>query len=276
MTPDIVEVNSAVTRRDVVRAGAIGVGTIALTGMPIALSVTARNAIAQAGANASLQLVAKIEYLQAAFYSLGLSAFSAGAQAFTAGEATAIQQVAKHENAHVTLVKSVLGSAAPAQPVAASYDFTGGSGTKTGPFPASLTTKTEFLKVAQLLEDAGVRAYKGILTSFGSDKVNLATVAGIHQVEARHAAIIRRLRNQQAWIAGAAFDAGFTGAAATPGTQASVALKVYGTAAPDPLVAITSEDNRVQGSIVNQNAESFDEPLAAADVMAFAALFGVS
>jgi hypothetical protein len=276
MTRDIVEINAAVTRRDAVRAGATGVGAIALLTMPIALSATARNAMAQAGANASLQLVAKIEYLQAAFYSLGLTAFSTGAQAFTAGESTAIQQIAKHENAHVPLIKSILGSAAPPQPAPASYDFTAGSGTKTGPFPASLTTKTEFLKVAQLLEDAGVRAYKGILTSFGSDKGNLATVAGIHQVEARHAAIVRRLRNQNAWIAGAAFDAGFTGPAATPGTQASVALKVYGTAAPDPLVVNTGEDNRVQGSIANQNAESFDEPLASADVLAFAALFGVS
>jgi hypothetical protein len=227
-------------------------------------------------ATSALQLAARLEYLEAAFYALGAAAFASGPQAFTAGEASAIQQILKHENAHVTLLRSLLGTNAPSQPANAFYDFSAGSGTKNGPFAGSLTTKAEFFKVAQLLEDAGVRAYKGQLTQFIGDKASLTTAIQIHQVEARHAAEIRRLRSQNAWIAGASFDAGYTGSAAAAGTQASVAIKVYGPAVTDPLVASTSEDNRVQGPITGQSAEPFDEPLATADVMAFAALFGVT
>lgn len=224
----------------------------------------------------ALQLAAKLEYLEAAFYSLGSAAFASGAQAFTPGEATAIAQILKHETAHVTLLKSALGSSAPSQPASTAYDFTGGSGARNGPFAAVLTTKAEFFKVAQLLEDAGVRAYKGQLTNFAGDKANLTVAMQIHQVEARHAAEIRRLRAQTAWINGAFFDGGFTGAATTAGTQASVALKVYGATVTDPFTVSTSEDNRVQGAVVSQPSDAFDEPLVTADVMSFAALFGVT
>ena len=223
---------------------------------------------------ADLQLLTRLKYLESALYNLGASAFATGAQAFTAGESSAIQQIIKHEGAHVTLLKSMLGSAAPAQPASSSYDFTAGSGTKAGPFLNSLTTKADFLKIAQLIEDAAVRAYKGQLSGLSGDKTTLRNLMQVHQVEARHASIIRRLRAQNAWITGSTFDTGFTGTATTPNTQASVAVRVYGTASTDPLVATTSEDNRVQGSITNQNADSFDEPLSTADVTAFAALFG--
>lgn len=223
---------------------------------------------------ADIQLLARLKYLESALYTVGASAFATGSQAFTAGESTAIQQILKHENAHIALLKSMLGSAAPAQPATSSYDFTAGGGTKAGPFVNSLTTKADFLKVAQLIEDAGVRAYKGQLS--GLDKTSLLTVMQMHQVEARHASIIRRLRAQNAWISGAIFDGGYTGSATAQGTQASVAVRVYGTASTDPLVPTASEDNRVQGSVANQSADSFDEPLSAADVTAFAALFGAA
>jgi hypothetical protein len=224
----------------------------------------------------AFQLAAKLEYLEAAFYTLGTAAFGSGAQAFTAGEASAIAQILKHENAHVTLIRSVLGSNAPAQPASSAYDFSAGSGSKTGPFAAALTTKAEFFKVAQLLEDLGVRAYKGQLKDLITDKTGLTTAIQIHQVEARHAALIRRLRGQNAWITASIFDAGFTGSSATAGTQASVALKVYGAPVTDPATVSASEDNRVEGGVPNQNAESFDEPLSTSDVMAIATLFGVA
>jgi hypothetical protein len=225
---------------------------------------------------ADIQLLARVKYLETALYTLGASAFATGAQAFTAGESTAIQQILKHENAHTTLLKSMLGSAAPAQPASSSYDFTAGSGAKNGPFINSLTTKADFLKVAQLIEDASVRAYKGQLSGLGADKASLLSLMQMHQVEARHASMIRRLRAQNGWISGSIFDAGFTGSATAAGTQASVAFRVYGSASVDPLVPTTSEDNRVQGSVANQNADSFDEPLSGAEVTAFAALFGAA
>lgn len=227
-------------------------------------------------ATTALQLAAKFEYLESALYTLGAAAFATGAQAFTPGEASSVLQILKQENAHVTVLKSALGGNAPAQPASSSYDFSGGAGSKTGPFATALTTKTEFFKIAQLIEDAGVRIYKGQLANLMSDKANLTLTVQIHQVEARHAAQIRRLRNQTAWINGSSFDAAYTGAATAAGTQASVALKVYGAAVSDPAALSSSEDNRVQGSIANQPSDSFDEPFSTNEASSFLALFGVS
>ena len=86
-------------------------------------------------ATSALQLAAKLEYLEAAFYALGAAAFASGPQAFTPGEASAIQQILKHENAHVTLLRSLLGTSAPSQPANSFYDFTAGSGTKRHTLP---------------------------------------------------------------------------------------------------------------------------------------------
>src|SRR5258706_12216167 len=96
----------------------------------------------------ALQLAAKLEYLEAALYALGSAAFASGAQAFTPGEATSIAQILKHENAHVTLLKSVLGSSAPSQPASSAYDFTAGSRTTNVQFAASSPTKTAYFKAS--------------------------------------------------------------------------------------------------------------------------------
>ena len=70
--------------------------------------------------------------------------------------------------------------------------------------PASPRSKAALLPlrqlgIAQLLEDTGVRAYKGRAGELlGTDLLTVALQ--IHSVEARHAAKIRVMRGQRAWV----------------------------------------------------------------------------
>jgi rubrerythrin len=57
------------------------------------------------------------------------------------------------------------------------------------------TDRDRFLKVAQSVEDLGVSAYNGAAPMISDAKV-LGAAGGIVQVEARHAALIRLLRDQ--------------------------------------------------------------------------------
>jgi hypothetical protein len=251
----------------------------------------------------ALQLAIKLEYLEAEFYNRGLAAFGTGgtagaAQAFTPYELGAIQQIAKHENAHVATLKAALASAAPAQPApGTSFDFSAGSGSGTGPFALVFTQKREFFKLAQLFEDAGVRAYKGQAGNLIGDPA-LTTALQIHSVEARHAAEIRFLRtangvaslasvaafttNIAPWVTAASYDAAYSNGTGTVGapqanTQGAVAYAVYGpvTPAQEGIQGPSAgEDNLVQGGILlNGSADAFDEPLSTDAVLAFATLF---
>lgn len=113
----------------------------------------------------------------------------------------AIRQIQKHEVSHVALLNTVIRGIGGTPVTGVAF--------KTTAFPATFAAQ---LNIAQLLEDTGVRAYKGRAT----DLLGLAdiTIAGlgtlnplqsalqIHSVEARHAAHIRYMRRQTAWING--------------------------------------------------------------------------
>ncbi|MBD2722937.1 MULTISPECIES: ferritin-like domain-containing protein [Hymenobacter] len=142
-----------------------------------------------------------LEYLEADFYNKMIaspyfSTASAAAQA-------AIRQISKHETAHVNLLKAVVTGIGGTPTPAVTF--------KSATF-ASLTSFAAQLQVAQLLEDTGVRAYKGRagdllgladVTITGIGTINpLQSALQIHSVEARHAAHIRYMRNQTPWITG--------------------------------------------------------------------------
>ncbi|GAB3582782.1 ferritin-like domain-containing protein [Hymenobacter daeguensis] len=135
-----------------------------------------------------------LELLEADFY----RQFQAS-NTITAGTpaAAAIAQIKKHEDAHVALLKTTITSLG-GTPVAG----TATSGVRFNPavfsssFPA---TYANYLAVAQALEDAGVRAYKGRAGELlGTDLLTVALQ--IHSVEARHAAHIRTMRGQTPWV----------------------------------------------------------------------------
>jgi hypothetical protein len=62
-------------------------------------------------------------------------------------------------------------------------------------FGGAFASRTAYLKTANVLEDTGVSAYNGAAPMIKSVDV-LAAAGGIVQVEARHAALIRLVRNK--------------------------------------------------------------------------------
>lgn len=268
------------SRRSVLKGSAASTAALVLAGMPFGLAALATKAQAQGttpsqAALGALMLALKLEYLEADFYNAGVTAF---ASTFTQAEKDAIGQLAKHENAHVAYLKAALGSGAPAN---VPHDYTGGSGNGNGPFPNWNKDKVEFLKLAQLFEDTGVRAYKGQAPNLINDKGLLTVALQIHSVEARHAAKIRRLRSQNAYITQAAFDGAYTATKAASGnSQADLATGVYAGIGTAP----TSEANTTQagtnvtglnGATADRVTEAFDEPLSTAEVTTIAGFFGV-
>ena len=124
----------------------------------------------------------------------------------TAADQAAIRQISKHEDSHVALLRAVVSGI-------------GGTPVTDKPFKQSVFNSlvtfygggNSILGVAQLLEDTGVRAYKGRAAdllgladvSIGGKMYNpLETALQIHSVEARHASHVRYMRNQTPWISG--------------------------------------------------------------------------
>ncbi len=87
---------------------------------------------------------------------------------------------------------TVLGSNAVVKP---NFDFTA----RRRLFDVFANFNT-FSGLAQSAEDLGVRAYKGQAPNVMADDFILTTALRFHSVEARHAAELRRIRGQKAWI----------------------------------------------------------------------------
>lgn len=182
----------------------------AVAGIPLGLSsfmsnsakaeVNKTNATFAAAAAAdavtdALNLALTLEYLEDEFYRIGVAAPGL----IPASDKVVINQISKHETAHVKYLKAALGAAAVAKPM---FDFTGGKGGTNGPFKDVFTNYTTFLALAQTFEDTGVRAYKGQAGNVASNKAVLQVALQIHSVEARHASQVRRMRGLKGWIVG--------------------------------------------------------------------------
>ena len=209
-TEVMVAAPALVTRRDAIVKGAAGGGSLAMAlrlgSIPLALAALPHRALAQGSSPLEvLQFALLLENLEAEFYKavLGVSASAAVNEAFapvradvTADEQAIFDQIRKHEVAHVAYLESAITSlgGSPAAYTAASFDFTGGNGSGTGPFAAATTDKAFLLAAAQAFEDTGVRAYKGQAGNLMGSNQLLEAALQIHSVEARHAAQIRKLR----------------------------------------------------------------------------------
>ncbi|SOD89434.1 ferritin-like domain-containing protein [Spirosoma fluviale] len=232
--PEISERFSFYSRRNLLKFGsnllAAGIPTVVATSLnqAFAQATTAPSQAAIDTANFALTL----EYLEDEFYRIGL----ATAGLVPASDLAVINQISKHETAHVALLKSALGAAAVAKP--------------TFKFPAgTFSAYGTFLATARALEDTGVQAYKGQVGNLVNDKGILQVALQIHSVEARHASEIRRMMNMKGWV---------SDPTQTTFTQGGVNLKTL------PNVTGISEDN-LRGA--------FDEPLTKQQVMAIAAAF---
>jgi rubrerythrin len=223
-----------------------------------------------------------LELLEADFY----RQFLAAGQIPAGADRAAITLIKTHEDAHVDyLHKAVM--AAGGTPVT-------GSDTTGIRFNPSLlpATYADQLKYAQVLEDTGVRAYKGRAAELiGTDL--LTPVLQIHSIEARHAAHIRTMRSQQPWVSlgddlatDANYKAAYSSGVASP-TRTAIALggTTYGIPAYNPAQPSPLESNQQQGAagtnaavlitagiggttyLPDDAAAAFDEPLQAAEVL---------
>jgi rubrerythrin len=228
------------SRRAAVSRTAKMAGVVAIASMPVAFGLMAKRVFAQGGLPQGivdvLNFALTLEYLESDFYQTGL----ATSGLIPGPDLPIFQQIAKHETAHVALLESVLGASAVAKPT---FDFTA-AGTF-DPFNDYLT----FQALSQGFEDTGVRAYKGQAPALMADNTVLTTALRIHSVEARHAAMVRRLRGQKGWITGNQTDVSALG-------------PVY------------AGEEAANGSATSAAAaEAFDEPLTMDQVNAIAGLF---
>jgi len=131
-----------------------------------------------------------LEHLENAFYREGLETFSdeevMGADALSSfGETVRmdvpeyLRTVGDHEAAHVSALSSTV-------------EALDGTPVQEGEYEFGYETPSEFLAVAKALENTGVAAYAGAAPQVVNNEV-LAAAAGIHSVEARHAAFLNEL-----------------------------------------------------------------------------------
>jgi rubrerythrin len=142
---------------------------------------------------AVLNYALTLEHLENAFYREGLETFSddelmnADALADFGEEVrTAVPEhlrtAGAHEAAHVDAISETVEQLGGDPVAEATYDF-------------GYETPSEFLGVAQALENTGVAAYKGAAPTVSNDDVFAAAI-GIHSVEARHAALLNELNGE--------------------------------------------------------------------------------
>ena len=158
--------------RFLAKAGLFGGGAF---GGAALLGLTAEGASAQTAKSdvAILNFALTLEYLEAAFYT------EAEKMLNLSGElALFTRVVGAHERAHVSALRSVLGSKAVKKP---RFNFRG-----------TTESESKYRATAQVLEDTGVKAYKGQAPLIKSNAI-LASALAIHAVEARHASWIRDL-----------------------------------------------------------------------------------
>lgn len=166
------------TRLNFLRKGAL-TGTAALSGGAILSALLPSAALAGgrppgsfgSGDIGILNFALTLEYLESSFYN---EATSAGA--ITDPQLVhLLRTVTKDENAHVKLLKGVLGRAAIKKP---KFDFHGIPG-----------DQSKFAATTYVLENTGVHAYLGQAPNIVAAKV-LLTAASIVTVEARHSGAI--------------------------------------------------------------------------------------
>jgi hypothetical protein len=99
-----------------------------------------------------------------------------------------LQMVGEHEQAHVDAITQTIEDLGGDPVQEANYDF-------------GYSTASEFLGVAQALENTGVAAYKGAAGTVTADAVFNAAIS-IHSVEARHASFLNELNVESPFPAG--------------------------------------------------------------------------
>jgi len=264
------------TRRNSMKQFAFA-GKVLAAAVPFAFGSMFKKAYGQTTADiiAVLNFALTLEYLESEFYKAAVP--SAAAVTASASDRAALTLIRDHEVAHVAFLRTAITGVGgtPVTLTAASFDFSGGNGSGTGPFATAFTAYPVLLAVAQTFEDTGVRAYKGQADKLIPNNDVLTAALQIHSVEARHAAKLRQMRRVlaapnlipagvtlQPWItlAQSGIDTGNAGANAA--IQLSYAGDEVTTQAGANIVNIGG-----QTIAANEASEAFDEPLTMAQVL---------
>ena len=163
-------------RRDLVRRGALGGAALLAGGSFLGRRPDAADAAPSRSQDQRIfNFALLLEYLQAEFYSRGLS------QAGLHGEVRAFAEaVSEHEREHVAFLQKALGANARQKP--------------TFNFGDAMKDEKSFVATAVTLENLGVSAYNGQAANL--TKRALAAAVEIVSVEGRHAAWISDLAGQ--------------------------------------------------------------------------------
>jgi len=156
---------------------------------PLALALASNQAFGQSLPKViedTLNFALTLEYLESAFYKEGNAS-----GVIPSKYRSVFRTIGQHEDAHVKLLKGVLGSAAVAAP---GVDFTAG-----GKYADVWENFDTFLTLSQTFEDLGVAAYKGQAGNLMGSKEVLTVALQIHSVEARHASEVRRIGLKFGW-----------------------------------------------------------------------------
>lgn len=253
------EVHERLSSRRVALKVFLNFGTkVTAAAMPFALGSLFNKAYGQIPSDVKgiLNFALTLEYLESEYYTKGI----ATSGLIPAGVAlSALTTIRDHENQHVAFLKTALGADAVSKPT---FDFTAG-----GTFLNVFDNYDTFLAVAQVFEDAGVRAYKGQAVGLMSNKDVLTAALNIHSVEARHASHLRQMRQGRGGIA-ANLKPWITGANDT-GIGAAVDAIYEGEDNINQAGIEITQLNGVSGKIsVNAATESFDEPLTSEAILA--------
>ena len=141
-----------------------------------------RDALAQAtGADADvLNFALTLELLEARFYEQGLQRV----EGLRSEYRLVAVEIRDNESEHVQVLSRLIAGLGASPVTEPQFDF-----------GDAFSSEDRFLEVAQQLEDTGVAAYNGAIPRL-SDREALGSAAAIVNVEARHSAIIRLLRDQ--------------------------------------------------------------------------------
>jgi len=148
-----------------------------------------------------------LEQLEAAFYAQVKTGDYYKALGPTSAERQIFDDLAAHEAIHRDFLKAAL----QANSITPLKDLTPDFGT------IDFANRSSVLTAAQTFEDTGVAAYNGA-GRFLQSNANLALAGKIVSVEARHAALIRDLRNYNSFVGGDVVNLFTQTAGSAPGT----------------------------------------------------------
>lgn len=172
-------------------AGAVGGSTVSG-----ARAVQAQDAATDADLISVLNYALTLEHLENAFYRDGLASFTVAQftdLGFQESVVDYLGQIGSDEAAHVETLTSVITSLGGTPVAEGQYDIS-----------AALADPTAFLATAMALENTGVSAYTGAAQYLISNDELLTAALTIHGVEARHAAYLNILNEENPFPA--AFD----------------------------------------------------------------------